>query len=110
MRKAIIGVVMLTTVLVASAGNAARAAGDSYTSQFGWGMGAIGANLLYMPTKLAYTAVGGIVGGLSYAVSLGSVDLDAVWSPVLGGTYVLSPAMLRGEEPILFFGETYHEE
>jgi hypothetical protein len=79
----------------------------SYGSQFGWGMAAVGANLLYIPAKLLYATVGGLTGGLGYVLTLGNpAALHTVLGPSVGGTYVLTPDMLRGEQPIFFSGES----
>jgi hypothetical protein len=81
---------------------------DSYGSQFGWGMAAIGANLFYIPGKLIYAALGGITGGIGYLLSVGNLEAgQKIWSPTVGGTYILTPGMLRGDEPILFAGESH---
>lgn len=85
----------------------ARPAQAGYGSQFGWGMAAIGANLFYIPAKLVYATVGGVTGGLGYVLTLGNrAALDTVLGPSVGGTYILTPDMLRGEQPILFSGES----
>jgi hypothetical protein len=84
------------------------AAQQSYSSQLGWGMAAIGANLLYIPGKLIYAALGGFTGGVGYLLSVGNLEAaQKIWSPTVGGTYVLTPGMLRGEEPIFFAGESH---
>jgi hypothetical protein len=81
---------------------------DSYGSQFGWGMAAIGANLFYIPGKLIYAALGGVTGGIGYLLSAGNFEAaQKIWSPTVGGTYVLTPGMLRGDEPIFFAGESH---
>lgn len=92
----------------AAQGYGTQPADEGYGTQLGWGLATVGANVLYIPAKLVYAAGGGIIGALSYAITLGNSDAaERVWSPALGGTYVLSPAMVRGEEPILFSGESY---
>jgi hypothetical protein len=84
--------------------------GYSYGSQAGWGFAAVGTNLLYMPAKLTYVVVATVTGGLVYALTLGnSRAVHAIFSPALGGTYVISPAMLKGDEPVFFFGETVQD-
>jgi hypothetical protein len=78
-----------------------------YGSEFGWGMAAVGANLFYIPAKLLYATVGGVTGGLGYLLTLGNpAALHTVLGPSVGGTYILTPDMLRGEQPILFSGES----
>lgn len=88
----------------ASQGRAKQSEG--YGSQLGWGMAALGANLGYVPAKLVYALLGGVTGGLVYILTVGNSDVvERVWAPALGGTYVLSSDMLRGDDPIYFSGE-----
>lgn len=83
-------------------------AAERYVEELTWGMGAVGANLLYFPVKLLYATGGGLVGGLAFGLTGGNLEAaQNVWSPSLGGTWVLSPEMLRGKQPILFSGESY---
>lgn len=99
-------IVALLVALPASASRAATRTQDSYGAQFGWGMAAIGANLGYVPAKLIYALLGGVTGGLVYVLTVGNSDVvERVWAPALGGTFVLSSDMLRGDEPIYFSGE-----
>jgi hypothetical protein len=105
-RKIRTGLVFSIVAAVLFVAGPARAA-DGYGSQFAWGMAAIGANVLYIPTKLVYAGLGGLTGGLGYLLTLGNRDaLNTVLGPSVGGTYVLTPEMLRGEQPILFSGES----
>ena len=58
-----------------------------------------------MPAKLLYAGLGSLSGGLAYVCTLGNEETaDAVWTSSLGGTYVLTPSMLRGEDEIAFSG------
>lgn len=82
----------------------------SYGENARWGIAAVSANLLYIPAKITYVVVACVTGGLVYGLTLGnSRAVDAIFSPALGGTYVLSPAMMRGDEPVFFFGESLHD-
>jgi hypothetical protein len=81
---------------------------DRFASDAGWGSLAALCNFLYMPSKLVYAAVGGITGCLAYLVTVGNEDAaKGVWAPSLGGTYVITPTMLQGQDPILFSGASY---
>ena len=72
---------------------------------FGIGVGTIATNLIYMPAKFVYATLGGLTGGFAYCLTGGRMDIaNAVWRPSLGGTYVVTPSMLRGEDPIYFSG------
>jgi hypothetical protein len=80
----------------------------SYWSDAGYGVVAVIANVLYMPAKTVYATVGLVTGSLAYIVTVGDSDTaQKVWSPSLGGSYVVTPGMLHGDEPILFNGPSY---
>jgi len=82
---------------------------ESVWGNAGYGVLAMVTNLVYMPAKFVYAGLGIITGGLAYVLTVGDVDTaESVWDPSVGGTYVITPAMLRNEEPILFSG-TSHE-
>jgi hypothetical protein len=78
---------------------------EEYPESAGWGVLAVFANLGYMPVKTVYALFGGLTGGLAYVCTAGSYDTaSTIWEMSLGGTYVLTPAMIRGEEAIAFAG------
>ncbi len=107
MRRMLIGLVVWLIALGAAGVRPAGAA-ERYLGQSGWGLAAVGANLFYVPGKLAYATTGALTGCVAYLLTVGNADTaQAVWSPSLGGTYVLSAEMLRGDQPILFSGESY---
>lgn len=67
--------------------------------------------MLYIPAKLTYATVGGLIGGLAWVLTLGDTDTAmGVWEPTMGGSYVVTPDMLRGKEPIEFSGTTTYQE
>ena len=73
----------------------------------GWGVLAVFANVGYMPVKTVYALMGGLTGGLAFACTGGDLETaSSVWEPSLGGTYVLTPSMIRGEDSILFAGDS----
>ena len=73
----------------------------------GYGAGALFCNLLYIPAKLTYALLGGIVGGGTYLVTAGNMQAaNTVWRSSLGGDYVVTPQMLAGQQPINFSGPT----
>jgi hypothetical protein len=107
MRHRVIGIALIVLMLFAPSADALAEEDLSYGRQAGWGFAAVGSNLLYIPAKVTYVIVACITGGLVYGLTLGnSRAVDAIFSPALGGTYVLTPAMMRGDEPIFFFGES----
>ena len=102
-------VAALLAVLVLSAARPTWAADDEggFGRDLGYGVGSIFTNLLYMPTKFVYATLGGITGGFAYVLTGLRMDTaKAIWVPSLGGTYVVTPSMLRGEDKIYFSGVT----
>ena len=74
----------------------------------GWGMAAVGTNLGYIPAKMVYATAGGLVGLLAWGVTLGNNDVAmGILQPALAGTWVVTPEMLRGDQPIMFVGPSY---
>ena len=73
----------------------------------GYGAGALLCNVLYIPAKLTYAILGGVVGGGTYLVTAGNQQAaNTVWRSALGGDYVVTPQMLAGQQPINFSGPT----
>ena len=73
----------------------------------GYGAGALLCNVLYIPAKLVYAMLGGIVGGGTYLITAGNQQAaNTVWRSSLGGDYVVTPQMLAGQQPINFSGPT----
>lgn len=84
-----------------------RTARSDYWSDAGWGSLAVLTNLLYMPAKVVYAVLGLPTGGLGYLLTIGDTEtMDRIFGASLGGTYVVTPEMLRDEEPIRFIGPT----
>jgi hypothetical protein len=76
----------------------------------GWGSLTVLTNIVYMPAKLVYSALGGLTGALAFALTGGNLDTaETVWVTAMGGTYVVTPGMLRGEENIAFAGNSSSE-
>ena len=73
----------------------------------GYGAGAVFCSLLYIPFKLTYAILGGLIGGGTYLVTAGNTHAaNTVWRSSLGGDWVVTPAMLQGQEPLNFSGPT----
>jgi len=92
-------------VVAGALGAPAAARAEGYGENAGWGALAALSNLGYMPAKLVYATFGGLTGAFAYVVTLGDYETSKdIWTASLGGTYVLTPSMMRGEEPIVFAG------
>lgn len=59
----------------------------------------------YGAAKMAYAIGGGIVGGLSWAITGGDTEVaKSVWYPSMTGDYIVQPQQLTGDKPIRFVG------
>src|SRR5579863_4844836 len=75
--------------------------------QVGMGFSTAVGNLFYIPAKIAYGTLGGLAGGAAYVFTRGDHHVaHKIWRDSLGGDYVLSPTMLKGQEPIHFVGSS----
>jgi len=102
-RLAVIG--LLVSVLWRPVAAATQDGGGSVWSDAGWGVLTVLTNVVYIPAKVVYAGVGTVVGGLAYVLTIGDSDTaQKIWDPSLGGTYVITPAMLRGDERVSFSG------
>jgi hypothetical protein len=82
-----------------------QAARAEFLEDAGWGTLTVLSNVLYMPVKVIYATTGGITGGFAYGLTGGDMTTASdVWVPAMGGTYVLTPSMVKGDDPIAFAG------
>ena len=96
---------LVVAAAVAASLGMPRVARAEYPDEAGWGVLSVIANVGYMPAKTIYAVMGGLTGGLAYVCTGGSYDTaSTIWEMSLGGTYALTPRMLRGEDPIAFAG------
>lgn len=93
------------TGLLAATITAGPAAADEMTNEAGMGALAGLSTLVYAPVKLVYATCGLVFGGIAWGLSGGDSDvMMAVVTPAVRGDYVITPAQLRMEQPIEFFG------
>lgn len=96
---------LLAGLLVIGLAPATASAQESAGEEAGWGVAAGLCSLIYAPVKVVYALGGGIVGGFAWIFSAGDNDVvSAVVTPAVRGDYVVTPAHLRGEEPLEFIG------
>lgn len=115
MRRIVIGAVVWGLVFGAVAARPARAANQPASEEqmgpaesLGWGMAAVGTNLVYIPVKMVWALTGSLTALLAWGFSAGNGDVAlSVLQPSLGGTWVVTPEMMRGDDPILFIGPSY---
>jgi hypothetical protein len=71
----------------------------------GLGAAALVANVGYIPAKMVYAILGGVTGGVGYALTGGNQNAaNSIWRSSLGGDYVVTPDMLSGQAPLHFSG------
>lgn len=92
--------------LLAAPAAMAQAADTQQAKQdAGVGLAAAMANLFYIPAKITYAALGGVTGGLTYALTLGGTEAaERVWVASGGGDYVLSTEHISGQKKVHFTG------
>jgi hypothetical protein len=101
---------LVAAAVLASAVGTASPARAAYLEDAGWGALTVLTNVFYMPAKLAYSALGGLTGGLALALTGGDLrTAETVWVSAMGGTYVVTPRMLQGQDPIEFAGSPFGE-
>jgi len=108
--------VLLTFFLVVGVGApgvslAAEQEESNTSNEAALGIGSALLTLVYFPCKLVYAALGGIVGTFTYGLTGGDLETaKEVWEPSVGGTYVITPDHLKGNEPVRFFGVSAYED
>jgi hypothetical protein len=115
MRQGVSGLVMCAFALVVCLGLPGMSwAGDEDSSPGNEAALGLGSGLLtfvYLPAKIVYAALGGIVGGFTYALTGGDMDTaKSVWEPSVYGTYVITPDHLKGNDAVRFFGSSPYDE
>lgn len=105
-----IALALLVTVLAApaqaqTAGPPNEPAEEPLRSEAGYGIGAALASVFYIPAKVTYAGLGLLTGGLGWVLTGGRTDVaNNIIYPAVGGNYVVTPAHLKGSEPIYFVG------
>ena len=92
-------------VLAGTPGTAGAAEVTDAANEGGIGVAAALSSLVYAPTKVLYSLGGAVVSGFAWVFSAGDSEVaTTVLIRAVRGTYVITPAALRGEEQIEFIG------
>ncbi|HIF93205.1 MAG: hypothetical protein ABGX04_15165 [Myxococcales bacterium] len=98
------GVLAATLLCAPSVGLAGEKAAV-VSKEGGIGAAAALSSLIYGPVKLIYATGGLVVGSFSWMFTAGDNEVAAkVFTRSLRGTYVITPGILLGEEPLEFIG------
>ncbi len=98
-----VGMLLLSgTVLAAESGDSGESGGGH--PAIVW-VGTVATDLFYVPAKLVYAGIGAVTGGFGWVLTGGNTAAaKAIWTPSLGGTYVITPSMLEGKKKVHFSG------
>ena len=95
-----------TTALGASlaiAGWAAPAAADSAAQDVVYGAGSVLGTAVYAPFKATFCILGGITSGFTFPFA-GADTAGKVATAGCGGTWVITPGVLKGQDHVKFVG------
>ena len=77
---------------------------ESTAQEIGYGAGSFFGTLLYAPAKAGYCVLGAVTSGLTLPFG-GPQTAGKVVTAACGGTWVITPATLKGKEQLKFVGE-----
>jgi len=89
---------------LALAGWAAPAAADSATQDVAYGVGSVLGTAVYAPFKATFCILGGITSGFTFPFA-GADAAGRVATAGCGGTWAITPAVLKGQEHVTFVGQ-----
>ena len=96
-----ITLVLALTVAIAAVPAPARA--ESTAQEVAYGVGSATSTLVYAPVKASFCILGAVIRGLTLPFG-GPRTAGKMASTAYGGTWVVTPAALRGREPVRFMG------
>ena len=84
-------------------GWAASAAADSAAQDVAYGAGSVLGTAVYAPFKATFCILGGITSGFTFPFA-GADTAGRVATAGCGGTWAITPAVLKGQEHVKFVG------
>lgn len=88
---------------LAVAGWAAPAAADSAAQDVAYGAGSVLGTAVYAPFKATFCILGGITSGFTFPFA-GADTAGKVATAGCGGTWAITPGVLKGQERVRFVG------
>lgn len=79
------------------------AAADSAAEEAAYGAGSVLGTLLYAPLKTSFCVIGAVTSGLTLPFG-GTETAGEVAAAACGGTWLITPDVLKGQEPVRFVG------
>jgi hypothetical protein len=99
MVSTMLGLALLGSTLVAPAH-----AKESTAQEVTYGAGSFFGTLLYAPAKTGFCVIGAVTSGLTLPFG-GPKTAGKVASAACGGTWVITPSTLKGQEQVRFIGQ-----
>jgi hypothetical protein len=78
-------------------------AADSTSQEVAYGVGSVTSTLVYAPVKASFCILGAVTSGFTLPFG-GPRTAEEVASAACGGTWAVTPEVLKGREPIRFVG------
>jgi len=88
---------------LAVAGWAAPAAADSAAQDVAYGAGSVLGTAVYAPFKATFCILGGVTSGFTFRFA-GADTAGRVATAGCGGTWAITPGILKGQERVKFIG------
>jgi len=79
------------------------AAAESTSQEVAYGVGSVMTTLVYAPIKASFCILGAVTSGFTLPFG-GPRTAEKVASAACGGTWAVTPAALKGQEPVRFVG------
>jgi hypothetical protein len=95
-----VGLVLVGTLAAAPVHAGSKA---STSQEVAYGAGSFFGTLLYPPAKTSFCVVGAVTSGLTLPFG-GTPTAGRVATAACGGTWVITPSALKGQEPVKFVG------
>lgn len=95
--------ILVLAASLAVAGWAAPAAADSAAQDAAYGAGSVLGTVVYAPFKATFCILGGITSGFTFPFA-GSDTAGKVATAGCGGTWAITPGVLKGQEHVKFVG------
>ena len=103
--KRLIVIVMLSMLAGQTVAVGAEAASDNPVAQAGYGAGSVLGTLVYAPFKTTFCILGAIGSGVTLAAA-GPDKAGRVAAASCGGTWVITPDVVKGRQEVHFVGNT----
>src|SRR5258705_6241615 len=100
--RALTRVALAVAVAVLAAALPVSAA-DSTSQEVAYGVGSVTGTLVYAPVKASFCILGAVTSGFTLPFG-GPRTAEKVASAACGGTWAVTPDVLKGREPIRFVG------